>query len=60
MITSWMLVILMHYDRSGSISTIQNLKSVDECKRVELVIRDWLGRNRIRDTKCIEVIHKDK
>ena len=59
MITSWVLVVFMSYDRSGSMTTIQNLKSVDECNRVAKVIKDWRG-NFIVSAKCIEVIHKDK
>ena len=59
MITSWVLVVFMSYDRSGSMTTIQNLKSVDECNRVATVIKDW-RKSAVQSTKCIEVIHKDK
>ena len=59
MITSWVLVVFMSYDRSGSMATIQNLKSIEECNRVAKVIKDWRG-NAIQSTRCIEVIHKDK
>lgn len=57
MITSWMLVIALQYDRSGSLMIVPNLADVTECQRVAQVIKDGTIYSRLQ-TRCIQVIHK--
>lgn len=57
MITTWVLVITIYFDRSISVTTIQNLRDLNECRRIEQVMKnmDEYGR---RYYKCIETINK--
>lgn len=59
--TAWILLIYFSYDRSYVLESIQNLKSLEECRRVSQVVKDSLERSiytyRV-DTRCIEVYTK--
>jgi len=57
MITSWMLVIALNYDRSGSLTIVPNLADATECQRVTQVIKDTDFFSRLQ-TRCIQVVHK--
>lgn len=57
MITSWMLVIALNYDRSGSLTIIPNLADVAECQRVAQVVKEADFYRNLR-TRCVQVIHK--
>lgn len=52
MTSTWVLVMFMTYDRSGTISTIGNLKTLQECQRVASVIKEW--RQKSIDALCVE------
>lgn len=57
MITSWMLVIAVSFDRSGSLTIVPNLADVAECQRVAQVVREADFYRSLR-TRCVQVIHK--
>jgi len=50
---TWVLLFFMTYDRSASITVIQNLASLQECQRVAVVVSNWQDRN--TRSKCVEV-----
>ena len=54
--TAWVLVFLFQFDRSGPAIVIENLESLEECRRVAKVIKDSrvLSVNE-RTHQCIEV-----
>lgn len=59
MITTWVLVITIYYDRSLSMATIPNLKDLQECQRIEKVMKaEEIWGNGRRYYKCVETINK--
>lgn len=57
MLTTWVLVITMMYDRSATMTIVPNLKDFQECKRIEKVMQDRANSQRFY-TYCMETINK--
>lgn len=54
--TAWVLVFLFQFDRSSPAIVIENLESLEECRRVAKVIKDSRVLNvNERTYQCIEV-----
>lgn len=55
--TSWVLIFFTFSGHSGGFSTVENLQSHSECKRVYSVISKTFDKNISRHL-CMEVINK--
>lgn len=55
--TTWVLFFWFSYDRSMPINSIQNLKSLEECNRVAIVMKSTIERGSY-GSRCIEVYTK--
>jgi hypothetical protein len=57
--TTWVLFFWFTDGSQMETGTIQNLKSLDECNRVAIVINDTMPRHpRVPGHRCIEVYTK--
>lgn len=57
MVTSWLLVMAMTYDRSASVTVVPNLATSAECMRVAESINQFAPRR--MQFKCVEVYNKE-
>jgi hypothetical protein len=55
--TTWVLFFWFTFDKPMSIDSIQNLKSLEECNRVAIVMKSTIDRSSY-GSRCIEVYTK--
>lgn len=57
MVTSWLLVMAMQYDRSASVTVVPNLSTSAECFRVAESINKFAPKQ--MPFKCVEVYNAE-
>ena len=55
--TSWLLVMALHYDRSASVTVVPNLSTPAECFRVAESINQFAPKR--MQYKCVEVYNAE-